>query len=140
MASLNKVMIIGNLTRDIELKFLPSQMPIAEFGMAVNDKRKQKDGSYSDKVNFVDCSCFGKRAEALSKYVKKGDPLFVEGKLDFQQWEKDGQKRSKLKVIVDNFEFLAGKKDSQTQNNQSVTQGNTNPNHDNGCGDSQIPF
>jgi single-strand DNA-binding protein len=106
MASLNKVMLIGNLTRDPQLTYLPSQMPVVEFGMAVNDRRKQQDGSYVDKANFIDLSIFGKRAEALQKYVKKGDPLFVEGKLDYQQWEKDGQKRSKLKVIVQNFEFI----------------------------------
>ncbi|MHC5122916.1 MAG: single-stranded DNA-binding protein, partial [Planctomycetota bacterium] len=65
-----------------------------------------QDGSYAEKTNYVDFSCFGKQAETLQKYVHKGDPLFVEGKLDYQQWEKDGQKRSKLKVIVQNFQFL----------------------------------
>ena len=106
MSSYNKVFLMGNLTRDPQLTYLPSQMPVVEFGMAVNDRRKQQDGSYVDKANFIDLSIFGKRAEALQKYVKKGDPLFVEGKLDYQQWEKDGQKRSKLKVIVQNFEFI----------------------------------
>jgi len=106
MANLNKVMLIGNLTRDPQLSYLPSQTAVVEFGMAINDRRKQQDGSYADKVNFIDLSMFGKRAEVLQKYVKKGDPLFIEGKLDFQSWEKDGQKRSKLKVVVQNFEFL----------------------------------
>ncbi|RKY13178.1 MAG: single-stranded DNA-binding protein [Planctomycetota bacterium] len=119
MANLNKVMLIGNLTRDPQLSYLPSQMAVVEFGMAVNDRRKQQDGSYADKANFIDLSIFGKRAEALQKYVKKGDPLFVEGKLDYQQWEKDGQKRSKLKVIVQNFEFLSkGSSGSQSGGNQ----------------------
>jgi len=119
MANLNKVMLIGNLTRDPQLTYLPSQMPVVEFGMAVNDRRKQQDGSYADKANFIDLSIFGKRAEALQKYVKKGDPLFVEGKLDYQQWEKDGQKRSKLKVIVQNFEFLSKSSGGQGGGNQS---------------------
>ena len=118
MASLNKVMLIGNLTRDPQLTYLPSQMPVVEFGMAVNDRRKQQDGSYADKANFIDLSIFGKRAEALQKYVKKGDPLFVEGKLDYQQWEKDGQKRSKLKVIVQNFEFIGKSGGGQGGGNQ----------------------
>ncbi len=118
MANLNKVMLIGRLTRDPQLSYLPSQMPVAEFGMAVNDRRKQQDGSYADKANFIDLSIFGKRAEALQKYVKKGDPLFVEGKLDYQQWEKDGQKRSKLKVIVQNFEFLSKSGGGQSGGNQ----------------------
>ena len=106
MANLNKVMLIGNLTRDPQLSYLPSQTPVVEFGMAVNDRRRQQDGSYADKVNFIDLTMFGKRAEVLQKYLKKGDPLFIEGKLDYQSWEKDGQKRSKLKVVVMNFEFL----------------------------------
>ena len=118
MASLNKVMLIGNLTRDPQLSYLPSQMPVVEFGMAVNDRRKQQDGSYADKANFIDLSIFGKRAEALQKYVKKGDPLFVEGKLDYQQWEKDGQKRSRLKVIVQNFEFIGKSGGGQSGGNQ----------------------
>ena len=72
----------------------------------------------ADKANFIDLSIFGKRAEALQKYVKKGDPLFVEGKLDYQQWEKDGQKRSKLKVIVQNFEFIGKSGGGQGGGNQ----------------------
>ena len=117
MANVNKVMLIGNLTRDPQLSYLPSQTPVVEFGMAVNDRRRQQDGSYADKVNFIDLSMFGKRAEVLQKYVKKGDPLYVEGKLDYQSWEKDGQKRSKLKVVVLNFEFL-GKAGSQGNSGQ----------------------
>ena len=121
MSSYNKVFLMGNLTRDPQLTYLPSQMPVVEFGMAVNDRRKQPDGSYADKANFIDLSIFGKRAEALQKYVKKGDPLFIEGKLDYQKWEKDGQKRSKLKVIVQNFEFLSsGQKRSETASDGST--------------------
>jgi len=118
MANLNKVMLMGRLTRDPQLTYLPSQMAVVEFGMAINDRRKQQDGSYAEKANFVDFSIFGKRAEALHKYVKKGDPLFVEGKLDYQQWEKDGQKRSKLKVIVENFEFLGKGGGGQNSGNE----------------------
>ncbi len=125
MANLNKVMLIGRLTRDPQLTYLPSQMPVVEFGMAVNDRRKQSDGSYVDKPNFIELSIFGKRAEALQKYVKKGDPLFVEGKLDYQQWEKDGQKRSKLKVFVQNFEFLSG--GGQSSGNQGGGQSYSAP-------------
>lgn len=136
MASLNKVMLIGNLTRDPQLSYLPSQMPVVEFGMAVNDRRKQQDGSYVDKANFIDLSIFGKRAEALQKYVKKGDPLFVEGKLDYQQWEKDGQKRSKLKVIVQNFEFI-GK--SGGGNQSAPTPSDPEPPYGGGM-DDDIPF
>ena len=121
MANVNKVMLIGNLTRDPQLSYLPSQTPVVEFGMAVNDRRRQQDGSYADKVNFIDLTMFGKRAEVLQKYVKKGDPLFIEGKLDYQSWEKDGQKRSKLKVVVMNFEFL-GKGGAQTSGGSQSSQ------------------
>ena len=121
MSSYNKVFLMGNLTRDPQLTYLPSQTPVAEFGMAVNDRRKQQDGSYADKVNFIDLTMFGKRAEVLNQYVKKGDPLFIEGKLDYQSWEKDGQKRSKLKVIVQNFEFLSsGQKKNETSSDEST--------------------
>ena len=121
MSSYNKVFLMGNLTRDPQLTYLPSQTPVAEFGMAVNDHRKQQDGSYADKVNFIDLTMFGKRAEVLQKYAKKGDPLFIEGKLDYQSWEKDGQKRSKLKVIVQNFEFLSsGQKKNEPSSNGST--------------------
>ena len=121
MSSYNKVFLMGNLTRDPQLTYLPSQTPVAEFGMAVNDRRKQQDGSYADKVNFIDLTMFGKRAEVLQKYAKKGDPLFIEGKLDYQSWEKDGQKRSKLKVIVQNFEFLSsGQKKNEPSSNGST--------------------
>ena len=121
MSSYNKVFLMGNLTRDPQLTYLPSQTPVAEFGMAVNDRRKQQDGSYADKVNFIDLTMFGKRAEVLQKYAKKGDPLFIEGNLDYQSWEKDGQKRSKLKVIVQNFEFLSsGQKKNEPSSNGST--------------------
>jgi single-strand DNA-binding protein len=140
MANLNKVMLIGNLTRDPQLSYLPSQTPVVEFGMAVNDRRRQQDGSYSDKVNFIDLSMFGKRAEVLQKYLKKGDPLFVEGKLDYQSWEKDGQKRSKIKVVVQNFEFL-GKGGGQGGGNQQSAPAASAPEapYDNGM-DDDIPF
>jgi single-strand DNA-binding protein len=106
MASLNKVMLMGNLTRDPQLSYLPSQTPVVEFGMAVNRKYKKQDGTMADDTCFVDCRMFGKRAETLNKYLKKGDPLFVEGRLQFDSWEKDGRKFSKLRVFVENFEFL----------------------------------
>ena len=143
MANLNKVMLIGNLTRDPQLSYLPSQTPVVEFGMAINDRRRQQDGSYADKVNFIDLSMFGKRAEVLQKYVKKGDPLFIEGKLDYQSWEKDGQKRSKLKVTVENFEFL-GKGGGSRQNSGRDSDNPPPPTDDDvpygGGMDDDIPF
>jgi single-strand DNA-binding protein len=106
MANLNKVMLMGNMTRDPQLSYLPSQTPVVEFGLAVSRRYKKQDGSQGEEVCFVDCQMFGKRAEVVNQYFKKGEPIFVEGRLKFDSWEKDGQKRSKLRVFVENFEFL----------------------------------
>lgn len=107
MANLNKVMLLGNLTRDIQLSYTPAQTAVADFGMAINRKWKGKDEQQKEETCFVDCVSFGKSAETLNKYVSKGNPLFVEGRLKFESWtDKDGNKRSKLKVVVENFQFL----------------------------------
>jgi single-strand DNA-binding protein len=107
MANVNKVILIGNLTRDPEFKLLPSQMPVCEIGMAINRKWTGQDGIKKEETTFVDCTSFGKTAELISKYVKKGDPLFVDGRLKLDQWEaQDGTKRSKMRVVIENFQFL----------------------------------
>lgn len=107
MANLNKVLLMGNLTRDPQLSYLPSQTPVVEFGLAINRVFRKQDGTDGKETCFVDCQMFGKRAEALHKYVKKGDPLFVEGRLKLDQWQaQDGSRRSRLRVFVENFEFL----------------------------------
>jgi single-strand DNA-binding protein len=107
MANFNKVLLMGNITRDLELKYLPSQTAVCEFGLAVSRNWTGADGVKKEEVTFVDCNCFGKTAEILAKYKKKGDPLFVEGRLKLDQWEaQDGSKRSKLRVVVENFQFL----------------------------------
>jgi single-strand DNA-binding protein len=107
VANLNKVFLMGNITRDIDLKFLPNQTPVAEFGMAINRTWNDSSGNKKEEVTFVDCTCFGKLAEVLGQYKKKGDPLFIEGRLKLDQWEaQDGTKRSKIRVIVETFQFL----------------------------------
>jgi len=109
MANVNKVILIGNLTRDPELKFLPSQTAVCEFGIAVNRTWTGQDGVKKEETTFVDCNAFGRQAETLSKYVKKGSPLFIEGRLKLDQWEaQDGSKRSKMRVVIENFQFLGG--------------------------------
>ncbi len=107
MANFNKVILAGNLTRDPQLSYLPSNTPVCEFGMAVNRKWKSPTGEAKEDTCFVDLRAFGRQAETLNQYMSKGKPLLVEGKLRYDQWEgKDGQKRSKLYVVVDNFQFL----------------------------------
>jgi len=104
---LNKIFLIGNLTRDPQLSYTPNQTPVVDFGMAVNRKWKGKDGSEKEDVCFVDCRMFGKRAETINKYMSKGKPLMVEGRLSFDQWEaQDGTKRSKHRVTVEDFQFM----------------------------------
>lgn len=109
MANFNKVILAGNLTRDPQLSYLPSNTPVCEFGMAINRKWKSQTGEQREDVCYVDIRAFGRQAETLNQYMTKGKPILVEGQLRLDQWEgKDGQKRSKLYVVVDNFQFLGG--------------------------------
>jgi len=110
MPNFNSVTMIGHLTRDPELRYTPSSLPICEIGLAVTDSFTGQDGTVKKDTCFIDCSCFGKRAETLSKFVKKGDPLLVSGTLKMDSWQtKDGQKRSKHKINISSFTFLGGK-------------------------------
>ena len=107
MANYNKILLMGNLTRDPQLSYTPNQTPVVDFGLATNRIWTAQDGSQREETCFVDCRMFGKRAEVINKYCKKGNPLFIEGRLTFDSWEaQDGSKRSKHRVTVENFEFL----------------------------------
>lgn len=120
MSSFNKVVLLGNLTRDPQLSFLPSNTAVVEFGMAMNRTFKKQDGSQGEEVAFVDCQMFGKRAEVINKYVHKGDQLLIEGRLKLDQWDaQDGSKRSKLRVMVENFEFMGKPSEGGTKENES---------------------
>lgn len=106
--SINRVNISGNLTRDPELRATTGGTQVLSFGMAVNDRRKnQQTGEWEDYPNFVDCTMFGARAEKLHRYLSKGCKVAVEGKLRYSSWERDGQRRSKLEIIVEEIEFLS---------------------------------
>lgn len=109
MANVNKLIMIGNLTRDPQLSYLPSQTPVVEFGLATNRRWTAQDGSQREDVCFIDCRCYGKSAETLNKYVRKGQQLYIEGRLQLDSWTtQDGQKRSKHRVFVESFQFLGG--------------------------------
>ena len=113
MANLNKVFLMGNLTRDPELRYTPGGTAVCEFGMAMNRTWTGKDGQKRDETCFVDCQAWARTGEVITEYCKKGRPIFVEGRLNFSSWEgKDGQKRSKLRVTVDNFQFIGGRPDN----------------------------
>ncbi|WP_270242640.1 single-stranded DNA-binding protein [Collinsella tanakaei] len=106
--SINRVTISGNLTRDPELRATAGGTQVLSFGVAVNDRRRNpQSGEWEDYPNFVDCTMFGTRAEAVSRYLSKGSKVAIEGKLRYSSWERDGQRRSKLEVIVDEIEFLS---------------------------------
>jgi single-strand DNA-binding protein len=111
MPNLNKVMLMGNLTRDPEIKYTPKGMAIANFGIAVNRVWSNEGGEKQEEVTFIDIEMFGRKAEVVGEYFKKGKPIYVEGRLKLDSWDDktSGQKKSKLKVIGETFEFLGGR-------------------------------
>ena len=110
MASLNKVFLIGNLTRDPELRMTPKGTAICTFGLAVNRQFRDEAGGTREETTFVDLEAWGKTGELVSKYLTKGSPAMIEGRLRFDSWEsKTGEKRNKLKVVVDNVQFLSSR-------------------------------
>ncbi len=108
--SFNKVILLGNLTRDVEIRAMPSGLSVGSFSVAVNERYKDREGNWQERATFIDCEIFGARAEAMAKYLSKGSPVFLEGRLRLDQWEdkNGGGKRSKLKVVCENFEFVGG--------------------------------
>jgi single-strand DNA-binding protein len=115
MPGYNKVVLIGHMTRDPQFKYLPNQTPLAEFGLAVN-RKFTKDGEKKEDVLFIDCAVFGKQAEVIQKYCNKGRALLVDGRLKLDSWEdkNGGGKRSKISVVVDNFQMLGSGQQSDS--------------------------
>ena len=108
MANFNKILLAGNLTRDPQLSYLPSQTAVVEFGLAVNRTWTGKDGQKKEETCFIECKAFARQAETINKYLSKGRPVLIEGRLKFDSWTaQDGSKRSKHSVIVETFQFLA---------------------------------
>jgi len=106
MANLNKVLLIGNLTRDPEVRYTPKGTAVGDLGIAINDSYKAQDGTIKETVTYVDIEVWGRQAETCKQYLSKGRPVFIEGQLRLDQWEQDGQKKSKLKVRADRVQFL----------------------------------
>ena len=124
---MNRVEITGNLTRDPELKLTTKGNTILSFSVAVNERQRNASGEWEDYPNYVDCVMFGNRAETVSRFLAKGSKVVVEGRLHQSRWEKDGQRRSKLDVYVDNVEWMSPKKQAEVV-------------YDNGLSDTPIPF
>ncbi len=109
----NKVIVIGNLTRDPQMSYLPSQTAVTEFGLAVNRRWRGQDGKQNDETCFIDCRAYGKQAETINQYMKKGRPILIEGRLQQDVWEaQDGTKRSKHRVVIERFQFMGRGEDA----------------------------
>lgn len=106
MANLNKVFLMGNLTRDPELRYTPNGTPVCEFGLAVNRSYKTGTGEQRDETCFVDVTMWGSRGVAISEYLTKGQPIFIEGRLRYDSWESAEGRRSRLTVVAENFQFI----------------------------------
>ena len=138
--SINRVCISGNLTRDPELRSTAGGTSVMGFGVAVNERRKNaQTGEWEDYPSFVDCTLFGKRAEALGQYLTKGAKVAIEGRLHYSSWEKDGQKRSKLGVIVEEVELMS-KRDGEQHQSYAQQGYQQAPQVQEACYDEDIPF
>lgn len=116
MANYNKVILVGNLTRDPQLSYLPSQTPVCEFAMAVNRRWRGQEGEQREETCFIDCRLFGKQAETFNQYMSKGCPVLIEGRLQLDTWEApSGRKYSKHQICVQSFQFLGVKGEEPSQ-------------------------
>ncbi len=137
MASYNKVLLLGNLTRDPQLSYTPNQTAVVDFGLATNRKWTGQDGSQREETCFVDCRAFGRQAETINKYLSKGKPVFIEGRLTFDSWTaQDGTKRSRHRVTVDTFQFISG----SGGDNQGAQGANAETDENRPVSDDDIPF
>ncbi len=145
MASYNRIILVGNLTRDPELSYTPANTAICKFGIATNRKWRDREGNTREDVCFVDCVLFGRSAETFNQYMAKGRPALVEGRLHLNQWAtQEGEKRSRHEVMVDNFTFLGGARgaDGTGAAQPASTGASTGPGHDQPPPptDDEIPF
>ena len=135
MSSYNKVILLGNMTRDPQLSYTPNQTAVVEFGIATNRNWTGQDGTKQEEVLFVDCVMYGKRASAIREYCSKGDPLLAEGRLKLDTWQaQDGTNRSKHRVIVENFQFMGSPKDKPQGQPQEPQQAKPD------VGDGDVPY
>ena len=120
MASYNRVVLVGNLTRDVEVRYLQSGTAVTDIGLAVNDRRKNQAGDWVEEPTFVDVTLWGRTAEVAGEYLKKGSPILVEGRLKLDSWESEGQKRTKLKVVGERMQMLGTPKTGSNSTDQNA--------------------
>ncbi len=152
MASYNRVVLIGNVTRDVQLKYLPSGMAVTEIGLAMNDRRKNAQGEWVDEAVFVDVTLWGRTAEVASEYLSKGSPLFVEGRLKLDTWEKDGEKKSKLRIVGERIQLIGpkgsgggtpgatGRRSDSPMPDESYSESSAPMGRNDSFGEDEIPF
>jgi single-strand DNA-binding protein len=123
MASFNRVVLLGNVTRDPELRYISSGTAVTDIGLAVNDRRKTPSGEWVEETTFVDVTLWGRTAEVACEYVTKGSPLLIEGRLKLDTWEKDGKKNSKLRVVGEKMQLLGSRGDGPRSGKPRVAAG-----------------
>lgn len=140
--NLNKVLIAGNLTRDIETRYTPKGLAVGKFGIAINRKWKSDGGETKEEVTFIDVDAFGRTAEVIAQYLKKGDPIFIEGRLKLDQWEdkQTHQKRSKLCVVAESFQFAGQAKGDRSAPKPESTPASEAPKPDAAPEEDDVPF
>jgi single-strand DNA-binding protein len=116
MADFNRVILMGRLTRDVELKYTQSGLAVTEIGLATSDRHKNQTGEWVEEPVFVDVTLFGRTAEVASEYLSKGSPIFIEGRLKLHTWETDGQKHSKLRVVGERMQMIGSRSGSAAPN------------------------
>ncbi len=136
MASFNRVILVGNVTRDPELRYISSGTAVTDVGLAVNDRRKNASGEWVEETTFVDVTLWGRTAEVAGEYVSKGSPLLIEGRLKLDTWEKDGKKNSKLRVVCDRMQLLGGRGEGGRGRGARPASGRTDGGSDSSYGDS----
>ena len=144
MASFNRVILLGNLTQDVQLRYLTSGTAVTDVRLAVNDRRKNQAGEWIEEATFVDVTLWGRTAEVASEYLGKGSPVLIEGRLKLDAWETDGQKRTKLKVVGERMQMVGGRSNgagrpaSQDQYSEPVSSDEAQPAA--AAPDEDIPF
>jgi single-strand DNA-binding protein len=114
MANINRVVLVGNLTRDPELRHTPSGAPVCSLRIAVNTRRKDETGQWTDKPNYFDVTVWGQQGEACAQYLSKGRPVAIDGRLEWREWEaQDGSKRQAVDIVADNVQFLGGRQEGE---------------------------
>src|ERR671935_1597181 len=142
MANINRVVLVGNLTKDPELRHTPGGTPVCSLRVAVNSRRRDESGQWVDKPNYFDVSIFGNQAESSAQYLSKGRPVGIDGRLDWREWEaQDGSKRQAVQIIAESVQFLGGRGEGGDGERQFVPAAATAGNEDfGGSGDDDIPF